>query len=684
MNSIPSRPLGNIALSFSGGGFRAAAFCLGNLSYLHYAELDETDVPEKSLLHRVRFIASASGGSFASLTYATYLYAGRPFTDGYHALRDFMHGELLVKLVVAMLSDDTVWERHPTRQRNLINAFALVYDEFFGEATPDPATLTLFCNPLVVKHLHELCVNSTELLNGLSFRFQNPDGKSRKGLVGNFSLHLRPDHLATIRKLKLGDILAASSCFPVGFEPMVFPGDFAYKTTDPTTELTEVALRDALYSRDPVSEAARLVEQESTARRFPGSTPQQNGGKEPVPTQNSAQKSTGLQRLSEDAEDQAEQREETKEPDRSAEEPKSKPAPKAFGLMDGGIDDNQGIQSLLLADRRARNSDRGGFDLLLVCDVASPFLGEPYATPPVPSGRGWKKSLLDWYHRGRNALNTVLLIGLVGFLLGVGLFVVVPGADRSGLLVGVGVVLMTFGLLLLVLGVTGRWVGGRGIAWLENRLKGLTGTFGEVVRKYVLYFMRLPIGFLRQMLTARVKSSILLATSVFLMQIRRLSYQLLFEDSRWRNRRIASLIYELSAGYYPWTEARLKKNPRDWKFVQQNHLTPSEKIQQTAESARTTATTLWFETRSGKSANQQRDDIIATGQFTLCYSLILYVHRLGKKYEDEKKQLPPHLAALQTRMLADWEKFQSNPLWLVAGNHFAVQPPSTVSIDPTT
>lgn len=679
MNSIPSRPFGTMALSFSGGGFRAAAYGLGSLSYLHHARIQVPDEAEMPLLNRVGFMASASGGSFASLTYATYLYAGRPFADGYHALRDFMQGELLVKQVVAQLSDDTVWERHPTKQRNLINAFALVYDEFFGEATPNPATLGLFCNPDVLKDLHELCVNSTELLNGLSFRFQNPDGESRKSLVGNFSLHLRREHLETIRRLKLGDILAASSCFPVGFEPMVFPGDFAYDPTNATAGLSETDLRKALYSRDPVSEATRLVERETAFRPESGPASEQNGGDQPVAVRNSAQKTTGLQRLSEDAEDQAEEPAPTKETDLTAEETT---APKAFGLMDGGIDDNQGIQSLLLADRRARKSPRGGFDLLIVCDVASPFLGEPYATPAAPTGRGWKKSLLGWYQTGRGALKTGRWIGLVSFLLGLGLYAVVPGTYPfllRVLLSGVSVVLMTIGLLLLVLGVGGQWVGGRGTAWLKNRLKRLTGTFGEVVRKYVLFFLRLPTGLLAAMLTARVKSSILLATDVFLMQIRRLSYQALFEDSRWRHRRIASLVYELSAGYYPWTEARLKKNPRDWKFVLENRLIPSEKIRQTAESARTMATTLWFETRSGHSANQQRDDIIATGQFTLCYSLILYLHRLEKK-----KPLPPHLIALQTRMLADWEKFQVDPLWMVAGNHFAVQPPSTVSIDPTT
>ena len=45
--------LENIALSFSGGGFRAAAFTLGCVSYLN-------DVPYKAqpLLHKVRFISS--------------------------------------------------------------------------------------------------------------------------------------------------------------------------------------------------------------------------------------------------------------------------------------------------------------------------------------------------------------------------------------------------------------------------------------------------------------------------------------------------------------------------------------------------------------------------------------------------------------------------------------------------
>ncbi|MBC7890683.1 MAG: patatin-like phospholipase family protein [Sphingobacteriaceae bacterium] len=473
MNSIPTRPLGNIALSFSGGGFRAGAFCLGSLSYLHHAELDETDVPEKKLLHRVRFIASASGGSFASLTYAAYLYAGRPFADGYHALRDFMNGELLVKLVVAQLSDDTVWQRHPTKQRNLINAFALVYDEFFGEATPDPAMLALFCNPDVVKHLREICVNSTELLNGLSFRFQNPDGDLRQGLVGNFSLHLRRDHLDTIRKLKLGDIMAASSCFPVGFEPMVFPGDFAYPASATTAGLTEIALREALYSREPVAEAARLVSQETAARQENAGTSERNEAEQAASVPISAEKSTGLQRLSEDAEDQARLHALPEESDNVVGQTKTQPTAKEFGLMDGGIDDNQGIQSLLLADRRARKSGKGGFDLLLVCDVSSPFLSEKFKVPNVRTDGFWRRHSVRFWALAVSLMFGTLLVG--------GLSTGFPP--------------QTFGQsVALALGGLGLLVGGGLFLWLRDRLDGVESEFDTVVRKYLRFFLNIPSG----------------------------------------------------------------------------------------------------------------------------------------------------------------------------------------------
>ncbi len=664
MSSIPARPFGDIALSFSGGGFRAAAYGLGSLSYLHHAQILEPGEAETSLLSHVRFISSASGGSFASLTYAAYLYAGRPFAEGYHALRDFMLGELLVKQVVALLSDETVWQRHPTKQRNLINAFAIAYDEFFGEATPDPATLARFCNPGVLKHLREVCVNSTELTNGLSFRFQNPDGVSRRGLVGNFSLYLRPQELDTIGRIKLGDILAASSCFPLGFEPMLFPDDFAYPASGKVPALREEALRRALYSRDPVSEAAWLLRENPPEVAEPVDADELTPPAQPV-TREPTPVSKELLALNENAEDEAQrenpQRETAGEALPGARAPTDPAKIPSFGLMDGGIDDNQGIQSLLLADRRLRERNKKGtkkgFDLIIACDVASPFLGNSYTKPDAPTGPAWERSVLNWHGV---LLRTLKIGGGVG-LVTVGVGAVLAGRPGWGL-AGPGWVFATLGAVLLLLGIGGLWVNGRALRGIQTKLEGLEGKFGPVIRNYVQFLLRIPAGSLEQMLVARVKSSALLATSVFLKKIRSLSYELLFENNGWRNRRIASLIYELSQGYYPLTEARLRKNPDTWNFVKKKGLIPSPEIQKVAESARTMPTTLWFEARKDKTAAQQRDDIIATGQFTMCYNLLLHLNLLD---DPQTHPLPPYLTDMQARLLDDWEKFQKNPHWKV-------------------
>jgi len=38
--------------------------------------------------------------------------------------------------------------------------------------------------------------------------------------------------LETLKQIKLGDIMASSSCFPAGFEPIIYPRDFSYAARD--------------------------------------------------------------------------------------------------------------------------------------------------------------------------------------------------------------------------------------------------------------------------------------------------------------------------------------------------------------------------------------------------------------------------------------------------------------------
>ncbi|MBP6979179.1 MAG: patatin-like phospholipase family protein, partial [Lentimicrobiaceae bacterium] len=62
---LPLAPFENLALSLSGGGYRAAAFHLGLLTYLSSVKWKD-----KSLLERVRILSTVSGGTFTGVCYA--------------------------------------------------------------------------------------------------------------------------------------------------------------------------------------------------------------------------------------------------------------------------------------------------------------------------------------------------------------------------------------------------------------------------------------------------------------------------------------------------------------------------------------------------------------------------------------------------------------------------------------
>src|SRR5262249_13169032 len=70
--------------------------------------------------------------------------------------------------------------------------------------------------------LAEISFNATDFRTGLAFRFQ----KTEQGLIGNYMTRL--DRVEA-DQLRLADVVAASSCFPGGFEPLEFPDDMVWK-----------------------------------------------------------------------------------------------------------------------------------------------------------------------------------------------------------------------------------------------------------------------------------------------------------------------------------------------------------------------------------------------------------------------------------------------------------------------
>src|SRR5687768_4749366 len=88
---LPKMPFNNIAISLSGGGFRATSIHLGVMSYLSSQKYNGV-----SLLERIRIISTVSGGTFVGVKYVATLKKGGTFEDCYKSIVDFMTRKDLV------------------------------------------------------------------------------------------------------------------------------------------------------------------------------------------------------------------------------------------------------------------------------------------------------------------------------------------------------------------------------------------------------------------------------------------------------------------------------------------------------------------------------------------------------------------------------------------------------------
>jgi len=182
---------------------------LGALSYMNHQQFQG-----KSILEEVKIISTISCGTFTGAMYALRLAQGKTFNDCFHDLYTHLKKDQLVDLALHKLSNPGSWA-NPHKSKDLINAFSEVYnEEFFEEAT---------FNELYDgkdSHLTDVIFGSSEFTYGIQFRFQEEVGK---GKFGNRYLNL-PENAA--RQVRIADAVAASSCFPGGFEPIIMPKDF--------------------------------------------------------------------------------------------------------------------------------------------------------------------------------------------------------------------------------------------------------------------------------------------------------------------------------------------------------------------------------------------------------------------------------------------------------------------------
>lgn len=203
-------PFGNIALCLSGGGYRAAAYALGSIDMLELL----------GLLDNVKLISTVSGGTFTGVTYSLSVADGKPYGRYFDDLRSFLRDTNCIELAL----NDLYKTPSPSGRKDLslIRSAAALYDT---RLLPNPGrtfdSLQAIVGPN--KRFLELIHNATEFKKGNSFRFrasQNPNV-----FAGNGDFKVTP---AIASRIRLADVIAASSCFPGVFEPIRFPDDFVW------------------------------------------------------------------------------------------------------------------------------------------------------------------------------------------------------------------------------------------------------------------------------------------------------------------------------------------------------------------------------------------------------------------------------------------------------------------------
>ncbi|NNK32424.1 MAG: patatin-like phospholipase family protein [Xanthomonadales bacterium] len=632
--------LDQIALSLSGGGVRAVGFHLGTMSMLR----------RLGLLHNVQILSTVSGGSMPGIGYSLAQQFGRSFQDFFDDFYEFLPElNILEKLL------DGVTQRYPptpSGRRDLITAMADVYDEcyfsrFFSPYVKDGRLLfDVLMNGTGRGHLQEMIFNATEFKTGTAFRFQVSEFRC---LIGNGNISICRKHAAQIR---IADIMAASSCIPVGMEPLFFPDDFHWPD-------------------------------DGKSRRW-GSRPSR-------PTNDEIR--AALRRNTD-----------TKEP--------------TFALMDGGVYDNQGITSTLLAlNRRKENyreqdthecgvsmsslgrSEPPGpedwakwmsgrvssgsayksvgvkpedLDLLIISDTPV-RKASFYPRILFPSGaennqpeadsreeapkRGLLQRLGHWAKYritlGMITFITTLLLIALSISLGIALVELWAFWDARSDEVPFGKgFFITFHVALPFLLLVQIWW----LLWQYRKLRKelalkLQSLISHWDRKPKRYLKKLTVGDVIDMGLLRASSTAALTSAIYMDRIRGLGYSTAFSREDLQDKILANEIFALQ-------KARQLDDPFIHELRAQEAWPPPPEMDRIVDIAANMQTKLWIDHEKDGPHNDL-DFLVVCGQSTICYNLMRYL------WEDLRNEdgswLDPKMQGVFEHALREWKKLMDDP-----------------------
>lgn len=206
-----------LALCFSGGGYRAALFHLGVLTFLDELKIDDNT----PLLNHVHTITSISGGALTGMTYVIseidHCNRNATFKRLYHDIISTNIGQMLLDR----------FHEESKKNKSLIQTLADIYDDCFFHGDKFGHIL----NGMSWDGIHHFYADATDFALSQPFRFQatarlsDPNRITEYGMIGNWQHNISYEDAG---KMRLADIMAATSCFPLVFEPIEYPKEFTF------------------------------------------------------------------------------------------------------------------------------------------------------------------------------------------------------------------------------------------------------------------------------------------------------------------------------------------------------------------------------------------------------------------------------------------------------------------------
>lgn len=520
-----------IALALSGGGYRAAVYHIGVLSYLEKLQLKDNT----KILNHVNIISGVSGGALTALLYACAELNGEDRVQSLRDLYKTITETNIAKLITEEFSHEAV------EGKDAIQVWASIYDAKFFHGRKFGEIM----EGVQQSHLHHVIASATDFSCGLPFRFQAAGQTAR---VGNHSHCLNREIAA---ELRLADILAASSCFPIVFEPIIYPKHFE------------------------------------------------------LPPRMKADQIRDLQQ---------------------------------FGMMDGGMIDNQGIDAILRAEKHLKKQNRQ-VDLVILSDVASSHMKaySPYTRKETKTGvlkRFWGFLVPRFDTIAK--LQRFMCFLIVTLLFGACFSYIYD----YRIVLGISCTLV---VVLLVLSYS--------ITWLNKKFNEQLSTYAGMTLKTNVALnvkFRSIVGFFMN----RVKSTYTMANGAMMGHIRKKNVSGLHNDG-WKKRVVFNAIYALTEGG-SWNDSLRKNNCPQY-------MKPSVILQENSEKAASMPTTLWFTDENIQ--EKMPETILSCGQYTTCWNLLKFV----KKLESRMPETNGHpLLMLEKQLRRDWERFNADPQCMVS------------------